>query len=69
MQDCQKATNVFLNDSSIIKLASIYLPVFDGPDLSSDWKSFFQFKSQLTLSDYLELISNIVSDVTEKRQN
>lgn len=66
MQDCQKATNVFLNDSSIIKLASIYLPVFDGPDLSSDWKSFFQFKSQLTLSDYLELISNIVSDVTEK---
>lgn len=66
MQDCRKAAKVFLNDDSIIKLASNYLPIFDGPDLSPDWKSFFQFKPQLELSDYLQLISNIVSDVAEK---
>ncbi|WP_298938868.1 RNA-binding domain-containing protein, partial [uncultured Dysgonomonas sp.] len=66
MQDCRKATDVFLNDDSIVKLVSNYLPVFDGPDLSPDWKSFFQFKSQLILSDYLELLSNIVNDVTEQ---
>ena len=66
MHNCRKATDVFLNDETISKLVSNYLPVFDGPDLSPDWKSFFRFKSQLTLSDYLELISNIVSDVTEK---
>lgn len=66
MQDCRKATDVFLNDESIIKLVGCYLPIFDGPDLSPDWKSFFQFKSQLTLSDYLELLANIVDDATEK---
>lgn len=66
MQDCRKATDVFLNDESIIKLLDCYLPIFDGPKLPPDWKSFFQFKSQLTLSDYLELLSNIVDDATEK---
>lgn len=66
MHDCRKATDVFLNDESIIKLVNNYLPVFDGPDLPPDWKSFFQFKSQLELSDYLKLISNIVTDATEE---
>lgn len=65
MQNCRKATDVFLNEEDIINLANDYLPIFDGPDLSPDWKSFFQFKSQLELSDYLELISNIVVDATE----
>lgn len=65
MHNCRKATDVFLNDTSIIDLVSNYLPVFDGPDLSADWKSFFQFKTQITLSDYLELLSNIVADATE----
>lgn len=65
MQNCRKASDIFLNEKNIIELANDYLPIFDGPDLSPDWKSFFQFKSQLELSDYLELISNIVTDATE----
>lgn len=66
MHDCRRATDVLLNDVGIINLSGNYLPIFNGPDLSPDWKSFFRFRSELTLSDYLELISNIVSDVTEK---
>lgn len=66
MQDCRIATDVLLNDENTIKLVSNYLPIFDGPDLLPDWKSFFQFKSQLILSDYLELLSNILNDVTEQ---
>lgn len=66
MQDCRKTSDVFLNDESLIKLVDNYLPVFDGLELSPDWKSFFQFKSQLALSDYLELLSNIVNDATEE---
>lgn len=65
MQDCRIAIDVLLNDENTINLVGTYLPVFDGPELSPDWKSFFQFKSQLILSDYLELLSNIVNDVTE----
>lgn len=66
MHNCLKATDVFLNDEIICKLVSNYLPVFDGSDLPPDWKSFFKFKTHLLLSDYLELMSNIVSDVNAK---
>jgi len=59
---CDKSINIFLNTKEIIEIADNYLPIFDGEELSSDWKSFFEFKTQLELKDYLELFSNILQD-------
>ena len=52
----------------IKQLAGEYLPVFDGVELSSDWKSFFKFRTELHLADYLELLSEISKDVTENKE-
>jgi len=65
-KECQVATSVFLNTDEIKSLAGNYLPVFDGVDLSPDWKSFFKFKTSLQLSDYLKMLSEMSFDTTEK---
>jgi hypothetical protein len=62
MKNCRKASDTFINEENIIEVAGNYLPIFDGPQLSADWKSFFQFKTKFSLSDYLELLTNITSD-------
>ncbi len=61
-----KANDVFINSEDILQLAGNYLPVFNGIELSQDWKAFFRFKTNLQLSDYLELLTGIASDVNEK---
>lgn len=50
---CSSSSNVILNTEEIKKLTGEYLPVFDGVELSSDWKSFFKFRTKLHLADYL----------------
>lgn len=57
-------SGVFLNSEENVNFAGKYLPVFDGEELSSDWKSFFRFKSDFTLVDYLALLSGIADDAT-----
>lgn len=59
---CESSINILLNTENITYIASMYLPVFDGPELSSDWKAFFNFKATLQLSDYLQLLSKISAD-------
>ncbi len=66
MEICYEANNVFLNSEDIINISDKYLPVFNGVELSPDWRSFFDFKTSLELSDYLQLLKNIISDRTEK---
>tara|TARA_R110002049_G_scaffold269032_1_gene445810 strand:+ start:11027 stop:16069 length:5043 start_codon:yes stop_codon:yes gene_type:complete len=65
---CSSSSNVILNTEEIKKLTGEYLPVFDGVELSSDWKSFFKFRTKLHLADYLELLSKISTDVTDKKE-
>ena len=66
MDDCHNANEVFINSDEINKIAATYLPIFDGAELSPDWRSFFKFKTNLELPDYLQLLQNIVCDKTEK---
>ena len=63
---CEVSSNVFLNTEEIKFLAGEYLEVFDGPELSSDWKSFFKFKTNIELSDYLNILSSISQDLNDK---
>jgi hypothetical protein len=63
--ECLKATSILLNSSEIKSIAGKYLPVFDGPELSSDWKSFFSFRTILQLSDYLNLLSKVALEIDE----
>jgi hypothetical protein len=63
---CEKSTKIFLNSEDIKNIAGKYLPVFDGIELNQDWKSFFQFKTELKLNDYLELLTNIISDKNDE---
>jgi len=66
MGTCMKAKKVFLNSDDIKKLGGErYLPIFFGPELSPNWKSFFGFKTSIELADYLELLEKIASDVNE----
>lgn len=65
METCNVANSVFLNSEDIIKIAGNYLPVFNGVELSPDWRAFFGFKTILELSDYLVLLTAIVADRTE----
>lgn len=66
--ECKTSTSVFLNTEEIKSLTGNYLPVFDGIDLSPDWKSFFAFKTSLQLSDYLRILSQMSFDTTEKEE-
>lgn len=56
---CYIASEIFLNTDAITKVAYNYLPVFDGPDLSPDWRDFFKFKTKLELPDYLKILTAI----------
>ncbi len=62
---CENASYVFLNTEEIKAIAGKYLPVFNGPELSSNWKAFFNFRTNLELIDYLELLSKISSDIDD----
>ncbi|MGM0198135.1 sacsin N-terminal ATP-binding-like domain-containing protein [Enterococcus sp. DIV1314a] len=59
---CNTSKDVFLNSEEIQKIAATYLPVFHGPVLSQDWKSFFSFKTVFSLDDYLQLLTSISDD-------
>ena len=59
------SSKVFLNINEISAIADKYLPVFNGPELSQDWKAFFNFKTQLELEDYLRVLERISLDVEE----
>lgn len=65
MECCFDSNSVFINSEDILKISGNYLPVFDGGELSSDWKAFLNFKTNFELSDYLLLLSNIIADRTE----
>ena len=67
-KECQVASSVFLNTDYIKTLVGNYLPVFDGVDLSPNWKSFFSFKTNLNLSDYLTILREISFDTTEHQE-
>jgi hypothetical protein len=67
-KECKRSPEIFLNTDEIKELAGEYLPVFDGVELSADWKSFFKFRTKLELADYLDLLSKISNDVTEKKE-
>lgn len=57
------SSSVFLNTDEIKDVAGKYLPVFSGPELSQDWKAFFNFKTQLELEDYLNILAQISSKI------
>ena len=64
-KECETSSTVLLNTVDIKSISGKYLPVFNGPELSTDWKSFFNFRTTLELQDYLTLLSGIYLDVTE----
>ncbi|MFA9397949.1 MAG: sacsin N-terminal ATP-binding-like domain-containing protein [Clostridiaceae bacterium] len=59
------STEVFLNTDEIVNIAGKYLPVFKGIELSQDWKAFFQFKTELDLENYLDILLLISSDIQD----
>lgn len=63
---CETTSLVFLNTEELLDIGGKYLPIYNGPELSQDWKAFFSFKTTLELQDYLELLDKISSDVDEK---
>lgn len=66
LEKCETSSFVFLNTAEIKDLAGKYLPVFNGPELSPDWKAFFNFRTSFELSDYLQLLSKISLDIDDK---
>lgn len=62
---CENSSNIFLNTEELKSISGTYLNVFNGPDLSSDWRSFFNFRTTLELDDYLSLLNAIHLDVKE----
>jgi len=65
-EECKIASSVFLNTDVIKSISGKYLPVFKGPELSPDWKSFFSFRTKLELIDYLLLLNYISNDINDK---
>lgn len=62
---CETSSKVLLNLENIKSIAGPYLPVFDGPELSTEWKSLFNFRSTLELQDYLNLLNSVYLDSNE----
>ncbi|MCT6916481.1 MAG: caspase family protein [Bacillus wiedmannii] len=62
---CESVGSVLLNTEHIKTIAGKYLPVFNGPELTSDWKAFFNFRTNLELQDYLKLLSEISLDIND----
>lgn len=65
---CLKSSEIFLNSEEIIEKTGKYLPIFQGPELSLEWKSFFNFKTHLELEDYLEVLSQISTNTDDNNQ-
>lgn len=63
---CELASDVFLNIPEIVKITGEYLPVFNQTELTQDWKSFFKFKTDFVLNDYLEVLTQIWNDTEEE---
>lgn len=66
---CHNSSEIFLNSEEIVKIAGKHLPVFDGPILSDEWRSFFKFKTKLELSDYLNILTSISSNPDHKKSD
>jgi hypothetical protein len=66
-KECKCSSETLLNTDEIKELAGEYLPVFDGVELSADWKSFFKFRTNLQLADYLELLKKISTDINDNK--
>lgn len=62
---CLPSTQVFLNSDTLRDLLGEYLPVFDGPELDQNWRAFFQFKTELSLQDFLTLLTEMTDDRNE----
>ncbi|WP_222539519.1 DarT ssDNA thymidine ADP-ribosyltransferase family protein [Pedobacter polysacchareus] len=56
------SASIFLNTPENIKVSGKYLPVFEGPDLNADWRTFFNFKVRLDLQDYLKMLTKLSED-------
>ncbi len=59
---CYLAPSVFLNKLEIQEIGGSYLPIFEGIELNADWRSFFNFKTQLDLEDYLSVLAQVSQD-------
>jgi len=66
METTQKANDVFINSEDIVKIAGSYLPTFYGDELSHDYRAFFNFRTSLELTDYLDLLNRISFDITKE---
>lgn len=64
-KQCHKSRDTFLNSEELHALSGDYLPVFDGVELSADWRAFFDFKTKLELRDYLDLLREISLDTNK----
>ncbi|MEI2466736.1 sacsin N-terminal ATP-binding-like domain-containing protein [Niallia taxi] len=62
---CESSSNILLNTEEAKSISGPYLNVFNGPDLSSEWRSFFNFRTTIELDDYLTLLNAIHEDVKE----
>ncbi|WP_343556329.1 RNA-binding domain-containing protein [Sphingobacterium sp.] len=73
MGTCHNSTEVYLNIPDIFAVGEKYIPIFFEDNVSPDWKAFFNFKTKLELEDYLELLTQIASDLNSdgkvKREN
>ncbi|MFI3326436.1 MAG: caspase family protein [Clostridia bacterium] len=67
MKKTESSDLVFLNTDEIKKIGGKYLPIFSGPELSQDWKAFFQFKTTLQVDDYLNILRQISIDVKDDK--
>ncbi|MGE6230914.1 sacsin N-terminal ATP-binding-like domain-containing protein [Paenibacillus chitinolyticus] len=60
--ECETASSVLLNTEEIKAISGKYLKVFNGPELSADWRAFFNFRTNVEISDYLDLLRKISLD-------
>lgn len=65
--NCYTTKEIYLNTDDISKIAGSYLPVFDGPELSPEWREYFKFKNKLELKDYLKILTEIESNSEFKK--
>ncbi|WP_426668350.1 sacsin N-terminal ATP-binding-like domain-containing protein [Mucilaginibacter sp. McL0603] len=66
LNNCELASEVFLNDKETMDVAGKFLPVFDYTEpLSEDWKKLLGFKKQLTLEDYLSVLEKMADQMEE----
>ncbi len=62
---CLKCKDVFINHKEIKDIAGKYLPVFDYEGIiPQKWLEYLPFKSNLTLDDFLLILSEISKDVS-----